>query len=108
MLFNSKHDQCRAFFEFRYFLLISSTTPAKILKLSHIVVQLTYFLTCFSSCTVDDKCIKVRYLWQNEGGIVEPEDERSSSEPEDNQAQVGHEILCESIIIKVFSSSLEF
>ena len=47
---------------------------------------------------MDDWCIKVCDLWQNEEGIIESEDERSSFEPEDNQAQVGHEILCESIL----------
>ena len=29
VLFNSKHNQCWAFFEFRYLLLIWSTTPRK-------------------------------------------------------------------------------
>ena len=34
------------------------------------------------------------YLWQNEEEMIESEDERWSSEPEDNQEQVGHQILC--------------
>ena len=33
VLFNSKHDQCRACFEFCFLLLIWSTTAEKILKL---------------------------------------------------------------------------
>ena len=32
-------------------------------------------------------------LWQDEEEMIESEDERSSSESEDNQEQVGHQIL---------------
>ena len=39
-------------------------------------------------------------LWQDEEGMIESEDERLSSEPEDNQKQVGHQIL---LMNKVFS-----
>ena len=37
-------------------------------------------------------------LWQDEEEMIEFEDERSSSEAEDNQEQVGHQILCGSIL----------
>ena len=39
-------------------------------------------------------------FWQDEEGMIESEDGRSSSEPEDNQEQVGHQIL---LMNKVFS-----
>ena len=39
-------------------------------------------------------------LWQDEERMIESEDGRSSSEPEDNQEQVGHQIL---LMNKVFS-----
>ena len=39
-------------------------------------------------------------LWQDEEGMIESEDETLSSEPEDNQEQVGHQIL---LMNKVFS-----
>ena len=42
VLFNSKHDQCRACFVFHCLLLIWSSTPEKILKLLHIVVKLEF------------------------------------------------------------------
>ena len=45
VLFNSKHDQCRACFEFCFLLLIWSTTAEKILKLW------LFLLTYLSSCT---------------------------------------------------------
>lgn len=37
-------------------------------------------------------------FWQGEEGMIESEDERSSSEAEDNQEQVGNQILCGSIL----------
>ena len=40
VLFNSKHDQCRACFEFCFLLLIWSTTAEKILKLSRVRTHL--------------------------------------------------------------------
>ena len=39
-------------------------------------------------------------LWQDEEEMIESDDERSSSEPEDYQEQVGHQIL---LMNKVFS-----
>ena len=38
--------------------------------------------------------VQVCDLWQDEEGIVTSEDERSSLKPEDNQEQVGYQILC--------------
>ena len=43
--------------------------------------------------------MKVFDLWQDEEEMFESEDERWSSEPEDNQEQVGHQIL---LMNKVF------
>ena len=39
-------------------------------------------------------------MWKDEEEMIESEDERWSSEPEDNQEQVGHQIL---LMNKVFS-----
>ena len=117
MLFNSKRDQCRTCFVFHFLLLIWSTTPEKILKLLHVVVKLAFIDLFFDLpllVHMKTEIMAPKYynkwmmsivcdLWQNEEGMIECEDERSSPEPEDNQEQVGHQILCGSILTIFFN-----